>query len=543
MTRPEDAAAPQPAGRTRPLRGIVMIVCDQLHAGHLGFAGNPDVHTPNIDRLAGAARIFDRAHVANPTCMPNRSTIATGRWPSAHGTRTNGLTLDWRANTFMSELRRNGWRTAAVGKLHLQSMGWPWEPYEVADIEATDALQFDPQARDARVDPGLPDGWDRHEELSPWLHGEHPVWDTGPDDYYGFEHVDIVIGHADGPGGHYRTWVAEHGLDLDATAGRHHASRRFDEWDEIWQTAVPAELHPTAYVRDRTINHLRAGATGDRPFLVFTSFPDPHHPFSPPEPYYARHDPDAVAIPATFDAAHTGLPAHLRQMLDERGQPRVFSACWAPNERQLRATLAAQYGSIEFIDDAVGAIVAELDRLGLADEVAVVFTTDHGDMMGEHGLLLKHAVHYPALTRVPLFVHAPGVAAGVDHRLASSADIAPTVLDLARVGHFRGIQGRSLLCADTPPRRAVVVEEEHLFGIAGLPAPITIRTLITDDGRLTVYHGQGTGELYDHAADPDELHNCFGDPAAAAFQARMTEQLAYELVELADRGTRPWASA
>lgn len=236
-------------------------------------------------------------------------------------------------------------------------------------------------------------------------------------------------------------------------------------------------------------------------------------------------------------------PPHVRRMIEQRGSPRVATACWAPDEQQLRAALAAQYGQITFIDDAIGEVLATLTDLGVRDDVAIMFTTDHGDMFGDHGLLLKHAVHYRALTRVPLMVQAPMVAAGHVARLASSADIAPTVLDLAEVPHYRGIQGYSLVGAGPHERSAVVVEEEHLFGIEALPAPINIRTLITDHARLTLYRGHGTGELYDHDTDPDELHNLFDRPEAAALQAEMTELLLHELIDLTDRGVSPWASA
>ncbi len=117
----------------RRVRNVVVIVADQLRADHLGFGGGP-LATPHLDALAASATVFDQAYVANPTCMPNRSTIATGRWPTAHGTRANGITLDGDAETFMRSMQRSGWRTGAVGKLHFQTMGWPYEPHQVEEI-------------------------------------------------------------------------------------------------------------------------------------------------------------------------------------------------------------------------------------------------------------------------------------------------------------------------------------------------------------------------------------------------------------------------
>lgn len=520
------------------LRGIVVLCCDQLRADHLGFGGNPDVRTPHLDALAARSVVYDEAYVANPTCMPNRATIMTGRWPSVHGSRTNGLPLDWRADTFARVLRRAGWSTAAAGKLHLQNMGWPWEDYEVDDIRATNPLTFDERTGDA-VRTGLPDGWDTYEDFDRHLGG----YVTVPPDYYGFDRVDLVVGHADAPSGHYRHWVRERGLDIDAVAGYENARRRYAGWDEVWQSEVPAELHPTTFVAEHLVARLHEMAAGDAPFLLFGSFADPHHPFSPPAPYFGMYDPAAVHLPATFEHDHALSPPHIRMMLAERGRPRVRTACWAPDEHQLRAALAAEYGLITFIDDAVGRVLETIDTLGLTDRVAVVFTSDHGDMLGDHGLMLKHAVHYRALTRVPLTLHVPGGPTGRTSALTSSADLAPTLIELAGLVPFRGIQGRSLVGDGGAGRTALVVEEEHLFGIRGLPAPIALRTLVTPEARLTIYERQPFGELYDRTVDPDERVNRWDDPAAAGLRAAMTERLVREMLGLADRGIAPRASA
>ena len=104
---------------------VLFIICDQLRADHLGFAGNPIVRTPNIDRIAAGATLFDRAYVNNPVCMPNRSTIMTGLMPSAHGVIFNDRSLAPNHNTFVAQLRRAGWRTGLIGKSHLQTRREP----------------------------------------------------------------------------------------------------------------------------------------------------------------------------------------------------------------------------------------------------------------------------------------------------------------------------------------------------------------------------------------------------------------------------------
>lgn len=535
MTR----AADGPGG----LRGVVVFVADQLRADHLGFGGGP-IATPHLDALAASSVVFDSAYVANPTCMPNRSTIATGRWPSAHGTRTNGVTLDWDAQTFMRSMRRAGWQTAAVGKLHFQTMGWPYEPEQVDDLRRGDPDTLDTGLPDA-VDRGRPEGWDTLEQFE--RHRQEHV--ELPPDYYGFDHVDLVIGHGDAPGGHYPRWARERGLDPDSVRRMADAPVSYPGWEQVYQSEVPVDLHPTAYVTDRTLARLDRLATSRRPFLLFVSYPDPHHPFAPPAEYWHQVDPQSLALPTTFFDSHDRSPAHVRTMIADRGRPASDpTMTWSPTEEQYREALSAELGLIAMLDKSIGAILGRLDHLGLADETAVLFTSDHGDLFGDHGLMLKHFVHYRGVTRVPLLFKAPGVEPGRSGALVSSADIAPTMLELSGAPRFRGIQGRSLTPllhrTATELRGRLVVEEDQPFGVPGLPGPVRMRTLITPEARFTTYAGSGgVRELYDTSCDTAEEENLADTLDGARLQARMYEELAEELALLGDTGTRPVASA
>lgn len=530
-------------GPGRSLRGVVVLVADQLRADHLGFGGGP-LPTPHLDRLAATSTVFDQAYVANPTCMPNRSTIATGRWPSAHGTRTNGVTLDWDAQTFMRSMRGAGWRTAAVGKLHFQPMGWPYEPDQVADMRRGDPQAVDASLPDAVVRP-RPAGWDAWEDA-----GRHrPAYLRLPHDYYGFADVDLVVGHGDAPGGHYPHWARERGLDPDSVRRMADAEVTYPGWDQVYRSEVPVELHPTAYVTERALHRLEQLAAAADPFLLYVSYPDPHHPFAPPGDYWHRVDPGALALPETFFDPHDGSPAHVRHMVAERGRPSADpTMTWSPTPEQYREALSAELGLVGMLDASIGTILGRLDALGLADDVAVVFTSDHGDLFGDHGLMLKHFVHYRGVTRVPLLVRAPGLPAGRSGALVSSADLAPTLLDLGGLDRFRGIQGRSLAPLmrgrATELRGRLVVEEDQPFGVPGLPGPVRMRTLITPEARLTTYAGSGgVRELYDTSGDPAETVNLADCAEGAGLQARMFEALAEELALLDDTGVRPLASA
>ena len=200
-----------------------------------------------------------------------------------------------------------------------------------------------------------------------------------------------------------------------------------------------------------------------------------------------------------------------------------------------RAALAANYGSIEMIDDRVGQILATLDRLGQRDRTVVVFTSDHGDMMGDHGLLLKGFMHYRGTLQVPLVIVDPRRGAGRTASLASSIDLGPTLLDLAGIEPYHGIQGRSLTpLMDDPSatvRDHVLIEDDLDVPIEVARMPTSIRTLITPTHRYTRYN---TGEdgLYELGTDDDERTNVAA--AEPRRRAALVEQLTDALIAHTD---------
>lgn len=534
-----------PAERARR-PNVVVLIADQLRADHVGFGGNPVVRTPHLDRLAQRSAVFGRAHVANPTCMPNRATLLTGRWPSAHGTRCNGIPLDPDASTFVRQLARCGYSTAAVGKLHHQNMGWDFEPDQREQIAATAPLLLDPNACDAAERNREP-GWDRWEDRARHEARHLPL----PRDYYGYDEVDLVVGHGDVPGGHWPHWARAKGVDPDALGGPGAGRERCAAWEQVYTSSVPAQAHPTAYIGERAEARVRAAAARDEPFFLFVSFPDPHHPFAPPAEYAHRYDPASIPLPVGFHQDHSASPTHVQRMVAARGTPNPDpTMTFCVTEEQYRAAAAAQYGLIEFMDEQIGRVLAALEETGQAEDTVVLFTSDHGDLFGDHGLMLKHFVHYRAVTRVPLLVHGPraGLLARRDvDALVSTADLAPTLLELAGAPAFRGIQGRSLVPLlegrAGSVRDALLVEEDQPFSLKGLPAPVRMRTVLTDRGRMTRYFGAGELELYDHGTDPDELVNLAGDPHAAGLRAHLDAAMLDQLVALADTGTAPTAAA
>jgi len=507
---------------------FLFIMTDQHRPDHTGFGGNEIVQTPHLDALAARATRFDRCFVSNPICMPNRSTILTGRMPSVHGTRFNGIPLEWGVSTFVRALREAGYRTGLVGKAHFQNMG------DMADLPVDALFPVPGEA----FDRPYPAGWDQLEDGH--RHRREKV--ELPDDFYGFEDVSLTVNHSDICSGHYHQWLVERGVDPDAVQGPKNALQQYDGWWQVYQTALPEDLYPSRYIADRTGDFLDEVAEDGRPFFLQCSFPDPHHPFTPPGRYYGLYDPAAMPLPATFDDPHEHSMPFYRKRLGFKGSQRVHVQPFAPTEDQLRHALAAEYGMISLIDDCIGRIFASLERNGLADDTIVVFTSDHGDMFGDHGMMLKAGMHYEGCTRVPLLIARPGQTGAVTTSLASSIDLPHTVLELAGVPEYHGMQGSSLVPLLDGKRDAVrdevLVEEDEIFDLAGVGRPLRMRTLITQDGRLTLYSGSEQGELFDSRNDPLELENQY-DRGVPGLQHELTDRLARRLMETDDRAPKP----
>lgn len=520
---------------------FLLFVTDQHRADHLGCYGNDEVRTPHIDALAAQGCRFDDFHVATPICQPNRASLMTGRLPSAHGLQMNGRELSLGERTFVETLRESGYQTALVGKCHLQNITTIPAPWPAAgQRRPQDARQAFPGRYGQEV-------WKRWED-DPSFELELP--------YYGFEQARLTIGHADEQHGHWRRWLREQTLEAERligpdnaipTPGLHLAALR-----QAWRTRVPEELYPTTYIANQTCEQLARLAHEDRPFFVQCSFPDPHHPFTPPGRYWDMFGPQDVSLPASFNAELTDPPPPVQWLREQRrGNPafRPGYGSFACSEQEVREALALNHGSLACIDDSIGRVMAQLRALGLDDNTVVMFTSDHGDLLGERGLMFKGGLHYPALTRVP-FIWRDGAqtpANTASGALTQTIDIAATVLERAGLQPSNGMQGTSLLPLITGDANAVrahlLIEEESQRSDFGMDRRVRMRTLRDHRHRLTVYDGQPWGELYDLDADPLELRNLWNDSASLPLRRELMEQLARAMLSAADTSPYPDAAA
>ena len=255
---------------------------------------------------------------------------------------------------------------------------------------------------------------------------------------------------------------------------------------------------------------------------------------TPPGQWFDRHRPADMPLPESRYDDLAEAPAHLRVFrgIHPKQQRNWVAPCGYGDDATLGAAIAATYGMIECIDDGVGQILAGLEAHGCADNTIIVFTSDHGDMLGDHGLFLKGFMHYRGTLQVPLVIRAPGYGAGRTHALASSVDLAPTLLDLCAVAPFDGIQGHSLTPLLENPaarvREAVLIEDDIAETTARLtPIPWKTRTLVTERYRYT-RNAKGEEQLFDLLEDRDEMCDLKG--RAPSIRARLIEGLADALI-------------
>lgn len=524
---------------------FLLFITDQQRADHVGSYGNALLQTPALDALADQGWSADRFYVASPICMPNRATLMTGRMPSAHGVRHNGIALSQRATTFVERLRDAGYATALVGKSHLQNMtgiGPAWPP-------ASGKL--------ARGEAWRPEPGDYDQEWGP-MWRDHPGHDVKTP-FYGFDTVRLALDHGDQVGGHYARWLAREHPEVRRLWGPEHAFSTPDfvltQHRQAWRTRVPEECSTTAYIGDQTIAQLRRHATGQAPFFIQCSFPDPHHPYTPPGKYWDQYRPDDVKLPESFhasQAAHHHPPPHVAWLYRQRDLNMAVKhtpAVFACTEREAREAIALNYGSISHIDATIGRVMQALRDTGLDENTVVIFTSDHGDFFGDHQLLFKGPIHYQSLIRTPFIWRDPQAlpAAARSQALCSTADIAATVLARAGVPAYNGMQGQSLLPlmsgATETVRDALLIEEEGQRTMFGFPGRTRMRTLQTARHRLSVYADADWGELYDLHEDPHELRNLWHDPAAEARRGELLMALSQTMIRHAETSPNPTAIA
>lgn len=485
------------------MRTNVLLICtDQHRYDALGTSPGSPAITPNLERLAGEGVIYDRCYTTNPVCSPARASLLTGQYPSAHGLWANGVTLPDPSSLVTRELAADSYRCGLVGKFHL-----------AAAFQGT---------TEERLDDGF--------EFFRWAH----------DPFHG------------SPENAYHAWLRERFPDLWASAEESRVTPKTTEFKHA-NTAfdtMPTEAHYSTWVTEEACEFL--GSTpADRPFFLQVNFFDPHHPFAAPPEYLAKYPPGSIPAPVGSAADLANRPAY---------QTRASDCSYAGHgpsypdfsSEELDLVRRTYFAMVSLVDDCVGTILDALRGSGREDDTLVVFTSDHGEMLGDHALLLKGAMMYEQAVRVPMIVRWPGQLRGGcrSDALVGLLDIATTIREATALPTSPKDQGISLRDVVKNPGKARPYALTQ-YRDSGYPDERPVHTTMyrTDRYKMIVVHGwldAGTkpeGELYDLAEDPDELVNQWSDPRFAGIRSELYAGMVEALVNAEDRSAirvKPW---
>ena len=423
---------------------------DQQRYDTLGCNGSAVAKTPNIDRLAQDGVRFARCYTTHPVCMPARASYFTGQYPSHHGVWQNGVPLNPQADTLQNRLKRAGYHTALIGKMHLECLWMRDERHPSYGLDTFLEGNGDPYYKD---------------DYFQWLEGKG-LYDSYKEEFDRMGHMAGYTRHIDEQN-HLNSWIAGHAED-----------------------------------------YLKQRAADARSFFLSVGFFDPHHPFDACEPYASMFEPEQMPMPIFKEGAIQSKTPLARQAFKDKSDH-----CLDP--QRMKKTIAAYHATGTHIDATVGRVVDCLRENGLEDNTVIVFTSDHGEMLGDHGILHKGPLFFEGAVRVPLVYRFPerfGLR-GTDTGFVSHIDFAPTIAALAGVQGPRLAQGRALFdqagtLRPLPARDAALVEWRWRDRpVESEETNLTARCLVTDRWKFVYYHNRDYGELYNLKNDPCEFDN------------------------------------
>ena len=465
---------------------ILWYCTDQQRWDTIGCLGNGDINTPNLDRFVGRGTAFTRAYTQCPICTPSRASFLTGRYPAAHHVHRNGAERFPESEVLVTRLFADaGYDCGLAGKLHLSRA-------------------------QGRIERRPDDGY----RVFHWSHHPKPDWPQG---------------HA------YARWLQEE-KGVDAV----------ELWDSLRGKpyGVPAELHQTTWCTEMARRFITEKRDG--PWLMSVNPFDPHPPFDAPQAYLERYDKGSLPYPLFREAdidrqrAFAAVDQQTRVARDphrmsgatgmETEDPSVDTASVPPEDYDPQLLRASYYGMIELIDEQFGRLVDLLEESGEIENTIVIFMSDHGEQLGDHGLLYKGCRFFESLVHVPLVIAWPEhIRQGVrSDALVELVDLAPTLLEAASLPVPPAMQGRSLLPiltghADPHVHKSRVVSE--YWDAVELPRGHTDHShgSMVFDGRYktAVYHDYGVGEIYDLQSDPGEFDNLWDSPRHTELKAEL----------------------
>ncbi|QJD84986.1 sulfatase-like hydrolase/transferase [Cohnella herbarum] len=445
---------------------ILFITADQLRYDSLGITGHPLVRTPNLDALAESGALFSNTFVQSAVCGPSRAAMYTGRYTHNNGVRFNEVPFRPGERTIADYFNDHQYRAALVGRTHFTPIT---EKYGFEYFAYYDGLP-------------VKDAYSAYPE---YLKSN------------GYSEEDI----------RYRYWPRE----LEVIPGQEAYPEDFRE--AYYPSRIAEEHSDTAYLTNEAIRFIRE--TGDRPWMLHLSYWKPHLPFSVPEPYHSMYDPKDVPMPRLMPDELKSKPPLQKLFREER------RGNFLEDERLLRQIRAVYYGMITQLDDHMGRLLEELKQLGIRDNTLIIFTSDHGEYMGDHYMVEKELFYEQAI-HVPLMVSLPGrIKPGtVTESFVETVDLLPTCMEAAGLPIPQAVDGRSLfpLLDGTAAswRQEVFAEWDFQYYHArrqlGLNPDQCKAVMVRNKRWKYVHYSDQPCELYDLENDSDEFNNLADDP-------------------------------
>ncbi len=487
---------------------VLFLITDQQRADSMGCYGNPAGCTPHLDAMAAEGLVFDRAYCESPICMPSRVTLLTGRYAAHHGVRFHNNNIDAHEQTLAHVFANAGYYTHCIGKMHLFSQEKSGNP----------------------------------ESLPDWRAGKWQDF-TGP--FCGFQSCDLILGHSNSLCGHYGQWLQEkHPAAVETFwTERMEAVGDADVFglQNAFRTQIPEEAHSSAYVAEKCSDVFAHAQQTEQPFLCYASFPDPHWPVCPPRAWLDAFNAAELParIPYTGTCERDDYPRQYQELA--RGHKYYDGGCRFiadQHTEDVENIRRGYHAAVAFIDYNVGKIIAELKQRGLYENTIIVFTTDHGEYLGDHGLHAKGGFLYDSFIRCPLIIRDPrSQRRGRTAAPFSFVDMAATLCELAGIDNpllDDGLsQGAVLSGACAALREHCTVT--HFSNSDAQDAPHDQHALIYQQWKLVYAAADPNGLLFNLEQDPQELQNLWHDPASQAVKQALLMRLFADLNGRHDR--------
>ena len=479
---------------------VLWICSDSQRFDTLGCYGNQFVRSPNIDRLATDGVLFEHCYAQNPLCSPSRGTFLTGRYPVTHRLRQNGQNIPPTEKLVTRILADDDYICGLSGKLHLAACNRRFL---------------------------LGDEWWKLPREERLIQGVEPRIDDGYTEFH-WDHA---------PGGSsrsssYTRWCLEKGVKIE----------RHGRADSKYVTnGMPSEYHQSTFCAEKAIDFMRGYAGYGHPWLFSVNIFDPHFGCDPPEeflaPYLDRLD--EIPLPDYVEGELENKPPFQKSRHLSCKHGDYADGPDAGNPHEHRMLRAAYWAMCDHIDLQVGRMLDALEQTGQRENTIVIYTSDHGEMLGDHGLYIKGPFLYDCAIRVPLIVSWPGhIPAGKrSSALVELGDLAPTLLDAAGLERHPGMQARSLWPLLTGEGDLDSFREDvycEYYNSNPDKAPVYLTMARTRRHKIVVVHGESTGELYDLREDPSETHNLWDSPQHADVKMEMLLRVCNRMAQTTD---------